>query len=105
MKTVLALGMALALISAPALAQDEHTGHHPDGTADAVAAPAMDMSKMTPDELHKHCSMMMGGKMQGAAKHDHTADKLGHAPATTKPTEAEMKAMHDKCAALMSGDK
>jgi hypothetical protein len=52
-------------------------------------------------KLHKHCSMMMGGKMQGAPKHDHSADKLGHAPTTKKPTEAEMKAMHETCAAKM----
>ncbi|MCX7586348.1 hypothetical protein [Phenylobacterium sp. 58.2.17] len=93
---------ALALASAPALAQDEHKAHHPEAATPTTMA---DMSKMTPEELHKHCSMMMGGKMQGTPKHDHPADKLGHAPAMKKPTEAEMKAMHDKCAAVMAAPK
>ena len=97
MKVILALSAALALASTSALTQEEHKAHHPD----AAARAPMDMSKMTPDELHKHCSGMMGGKMQGAPKHDHTADKLGHAPATKKPSEAEMQAMHAKCEAVM----
>lgn len=102
MKTVLAMGVTFALATtAAAFAQNEHKAHHPDATTGAQ----MDMSKMTPDELHKHCSMMMGGKMQGTPKHDHAADKLGHAPATNKPTESEMKAMHEKCAAVMKDEK
>lgn len=102
MKSFLAMGAAFALImTTTATAQDEHKAHHPEATA----GDQMDMSKMTPEELHKHCSMMMGGKMQGTPKHDHAADKLGHAPATQKPTEAEMKAMHEKCAAIMKEDK
>lgn len=102
MRTVFSMGVALALsITAAAFAQDDHKAHHPDPAAGAQ----MDMSKMTPDELHKHCSMMMGGKMQGTPKHDHTADKLGHAPAMKKPTESEMKAMHEKCAAVMKDEK
>lgn len=103
MKIILALSaaLALALASTSALAQDEHKGHHPDATTGAP----MDMSKMTPAELHTHCSGMMGGKMQGAPKHDHNAEKLGHVPATKKPTEAEMKAMHDKCEAVMKEQK
>lgn len=96
-----AIVLAAALAGPPALAQEAHAEHHQD----AAAAKPMDMSKMTPEEMHKHCSAMMGGKMQGAAKHDHTADKLGHAPATKKPTEAEMKAMHEKCAAAMAETK
>jgi hypothetical protein len=101
MKFVLAMSLALALGSTSALAQGEQKPQHPD----ADAAAPMDMSKMTPAELHKHCSSMMGGKMQGRPKHDHTAEKLGHAPAHNKPSDAEMKAMHDKCAAVMKGEK
>lgn len=89
-----------ALATAPALAQQDHTTHHGKD-----AAKPMDMSKMTPEEMHKHCSSMMGAKMQGTPKHDHSADKLGHAPATKKPTEAEMKGMHEKCAAMMDTAK
>jgi len=102
MKTILAAVAALALSTVPAMAQDDHKAHHPEGAGGATMA---DMSKMSPEELHKHCSMMMGGKMQGTPKHDHSADKLGHAPATKKPTEAEMKAMHEKCAAVMGQPK
>lgn len=98
MRTVLLAIAAAALCTAPALSQDQHKPHQPAAAAGAT----MDMSKMTPEEMHKHCSMMMGGKMQGAPKHDHNADKLGHAPASKAPTEAEMKAMHDKCAAVMA---
>ncbi len=90
MKMIPAVLAAATLCAAPAFAQDDHKA---------------DMSKMTPAEMHKHCSMMMGAKMQGTPKHDHSADKLGHAPATKKPTEAEMKAMHEKCAAIMAEAK
>lgn len=100
MKTFLAIGAALTLSSTAALAQDAHKSHHPE-----AAAAHADMSKMTPEDLHKHCSAMMGAKMQGKPKHDHAADKLGHAPAMKKPTEAEMKAMHEKCAAVMKEEK
>jgi hypothetical protein len=106
MKTFLiALTAAAALGAAPALAQDHAEHHATAATTTATAPKAMDMANMTPEELHKHCSMMMGGKMAGKPKHDHAADKLGHAPATTPPTEAEMKAMHEKCAAVMSEQK
>lgn len=101
MRTILTALAALTLSTAPAMAQTEHKDHHPD----AAAGAGMDMSKMTPEQMHKHCAMVMGGKMQGAPKHDHTADKLGHAPATKAPTEAEMKAMHDKCSAMMADEK
>ncbi len=98
MKIVLSLLAVAALCATPAFAQD-HKDHSPSG------ASSMDMSKMTPEEMHKHCSSMMGAKMKGAPKHDHSADKLGHVPATKKPTEAEMKAMHEKCAAVMAQAK
>lgn len=94
--SLLIAAAALALAATPVLAQD---AHHPEA---AAAAKPMDMDKMTPEQMHKHCAMAMGGKMQGAQKHDHAADKLGHAPATTPPTEAEMKAMHDRCAEKMA---
>ena len=92
MKTFIVAAFAIALAAAPALAQDRQ----------GAAAKPMDMDRMTPEQLHKHCSAMMGGKMQGRQQHDHTADKLGHAPKTTPPTEAEMKKMHERCAAMMA---
>jgi hypothetical protein len=99
MNTPLIIAAAMmAFAAGPALAQD-HAAHHPEG---AAASKPMDMSKMTPEQMHKHCALVMGGKMQGPPKHDHSADKLGHAPATTPPTNAEMKAMHDRCAAMMA---
>ena len=88
------------LAVAPAVAQDH------GARADAAASKTpTDMEKMTPEQLHNHCAALMGGKMQGRPKHDHAADKLGHAPAATPPTGAEMKAMHDKCAAKMGDAK
>lgn len=102
MKTLSIATFTLSLLAAPALAQD-HAAHHPESPA--PAAKPMDMDKMTPDEMHAHCAQLMGGKMHGPPKHDHTADKLGHAPATTPPTEADMKAMHDNCAAMMADHK
>lgn len=104
MKTLLInIAAAIALAAAPAFAQD-HAAHHPQGATPAAksAAEPMDMANMTPEQMHRHCAAMMGGEMQGAPKHDHSADKLGHAPARKAPTEAEMKAMHDKCAAMMA---
>ena len=101
MKVILAAMAAAALSAVPAMAQDEHKAHHPD----AAATDTMDMSKMTPEEMHKHCSMLMGGKMQGTPKHDHSSDKMGHPPSYKAPTDAEMKAMHEKCAAIMAEKK
>ena len=98
MKFILALAATAALCAAPAVAQVVSKAP----AKDAGAAASMDMSKMTPEQMHAHCAMMMGGKMQGAPKHDHNSDKLGHAPGTKKPSDAEMKAMHEKCAAVMS---
>jgi hypothetical protein len=103
-KTLLATAAAaLALIAGPALAQTDHAAG--DAANSAGAAKPMDMSKMTPEEMHKHCSMIMGGKMQGQPKHNHSSDKLGHAPTFNKPSDAEMKAMHEKCAAMMADAK
>ena len=48
MKMIPAVLAAATLCAAPAFAQDDHKA---------------DMSKMTPAEMHKHCSMMMGAKM------------------------------------------
>lgn len=108
MKTLFAAVAALALTAAPALAEDPPKGHaqhhhqHQDGAAPGAG---MDMSRMTPEEMHKHCAALAGGKMQGAPKHDHAADKLGHAPGAARPTESQMKAMHDRCAAAMKAPK
>jgi hypothetical protein len=95
---IIAVAAMMAFAAAPALAQD-HAAHRPEG---AAASKAMDMDKMTPEQMHKHCAMVMGGKMQGPPKHDHAADKLGHTAASTPPTDAQMKAMHDKCAERMA---
>lgn len=100
MKVILVALAAAALCAGPAIAQGPHYAHHPGG-----AVTTMDMSKMTPEQQHRHCSMVMGGKMQGAPRHDHSADKLGHAPAHKAPTEAKMKAMHEECAAIMAKQK
>lgn len=109
MRTGLIALAAITLFATPSLAQapapDEHKAHHPDAAANTTAGAGMDMSKMTPEEMHKHCTMIMGGEMKGAPKHNHSSDRLGHAPTYKAPTEAEMKAMHEKCAAHMSEDK
>jgi len=53
--------------------------------------------------MHAHCQAMMGSQMKGRVRHDHTAEKLGHAPPpATPPSSAEMKAMHERCAAMMA---
>lgn len=97
MKTLLIVMAAAAALGAPAWAQG-----HADRPEGAAAAKPMDMTSMTPEEMHKHCAMVMGGRMQGRPGHDHSADKLGHARKMTPPSEAEMKQMHDRCAAMMA---
>lgn len=96
MKSLLsAFAAVAALLATPAFAQ----------APAATEAPAkqMDMSKMTDAELHEHCKAMMGHKMEGRVPHDHSVDKLGHVPPpATPPSEAEMKKMHDRCAAIMA---
>lgn len=97
--SLLAAMSVLALVAAPAFAQDR---------AQPSAAPSAhpDMSSMTPEQLHEHCKSVMGGQMAGHASHSHTSDKLGHAPPGAKPlSAAEMQKMHDKCAAIMAQEK
>jgi hypothetical protein len=95
---MLVAAIAAAAMAAPAIAQDAPR------PADGRAKP-MAMESMSPQQMHEHCAAVMGGKMQGKREHDHAADKLGHVPRTTPPTEAEMKAMHDWCAAAMADAK
>ena len=98
MKIRLTIAAAVvALAAAPALAQD-HAAHHP---ADAAAKPAAS-GDTAPAKTHEHCAAAMTGKTDAAAKHDHSADKA-HAQHTAKPPgDGEMKAMHDKCDAMMA---
>lgn len=102
MKLLLMIAFAAgALAAAPALAQD-HAARDPDASA---AAPA-DTANMTPEQMHEYCKGVMGQEMKGRVPHEHTAEKLGHAPPPPKPpSEAEMKKMHEKCAAMMAQDK
>jgi len=94
---LLSLAAAVALLAAPAIAQD-HAEHHPAAVA---AAPVM-----TDVEMHAHCKATMGSKMQGKAEHNHGADKGAPvAGKITPPSDAEMKKMHEKCAAMMAQEK
>jgi len=89
-----ALGL---LASGPALAQD-HGAHHPGVTeARQAAADA---------QLHEQCKAFMGRKMDPKQPHDHGRDKSGAAawPQGKPLSEAEMKAMHGKCQAMMAKD-
>jgi hypothetical protein len=97
MNIVPALVAAAVLCSAPAFAQD-HADHQPA----PAPAPATEMSKMTPEEMHKHCSAKMDAKADAAPKHEHPAAKAEHAPAAKAPADAKMKAMHKACAARMA---
>ncbi|HEY8617131.1 hypothetical protein [Phenylobacterium sp.] len=106
MKTLLAAAAALALVSAPAFAQDGHAHHHT--TSKAAADSGLDMSKMTPEQMRKHCADLADGKTQGQQAHHHhhqAAPASDAAPAAAKPGEAEMKAMHEACAAAMKATK
>jgi hypothetical protein len=95
---LLGLIASAALLAAPAFAQD-NDAHHP--AADAAAPKAM--ADMSDAEMHTHCQGLMGHKMKGRVRHDHSVEKLGHAPPpATPPSDAEMKQMHDKCAAMMA---
>ena len=100
MRTLLLSLAAVALLSAPAIAQD-HAAHHP--ATDTVApARTMDMAAM----MHAHCKSEIGGKMVGKAAHNHAADK--GAPVASKmtpPSAAEMAKMHESCAAMMAKDQ
>ena len=86
---ILGLAASVALLAAPALAADAGT--------------TKPMAEMTNGELHAHCKALMGHKMDGRVPHDHSVEKLGHAPPPAKPLSAgEMKAQHDKCTAIMA---
>jgi hypothetical protein len=91
---ILSLAASVALFAAPALA------HDPKALVDAASTKPM--AEMTDTELHAHCKRLMGHKMDGRVPHDHSVEKLGHAPPPAKPlSAAEMQAQHDKCTAIM----
>ena len=91
---ILSLTASLALLAVPALAADQNASD---------AGSTKPMAEMTDAELHAHCKALMGHKMDGRVPHDHSVDKLGHAPPPAKPLSAtEMKAQHDKCMAIMA---
>ena len=92
---ILSLVASVALLATPALAKEPK--------APAEAASTKPMAEMNDAELHAHCKAVMGHKMDGRIPHDHSAEKLGHAPPPAKPlSAAEMKAQHDKCTAIMA---
>ena len=92
---ILGLAASVALIAAPALA------HDPKAAVDAASLKPM--AAMTGTEFHAHCKGLMGHKMDGRVPHDHSVEKLGHAPPPAKPlSAAEMQAQHDKCTAIMA---
>ena len=81
---VLGLAASLALLAAPSLAADQKA-------SDGATKP---MSEMTDAELHAHCKALMGQKMEGHGHHHH---------ASAHPlSDAEMKAQHEKCTAIMA---
>ena len=92
---ILSLAASVALFAAPALA------HEPKAAVDAASTKPM--AEMTDTELHAHCKELMGHKMDGRVPHDHSVEKLGHAPPPAMPLSvAEMHAQHDKCTAIMA---
>jgi hypothetical protein len=96
----------IGLVAGASLLAGAATAQQPAGAGPATgAAPAthMDMSKMSDAQMHEHCRQVMGRKMDGRTPHDHSVDKLGHGPPPARPlSEAEMKKMHDRCAAIMA---
>lgn len=84
----LAALVAGALGAAPALAQDYGASSSMSG-----AAASKDKKSMTPDQMRAHCKDMMAKEKAGQ-----TSSMSGKSP-------ADMKKMHDKCAALMAQDK
>jgi hypothetical protein len=93
MRTFIIAAAGLALLAGPALAQDEHAGHHPAPAAATTDAPT-----------HEMCKSVMGRQMEGKPVHDHGRDKTG-APTwpNGKPlTPAEMEKMHKACAEKMN---
>ena len=99
MRTLLmAAASAVLLMAAPALAQDPH---HP---ADPAVTPAP-AAALTDAEMHDMCKAVMGDQMAPkAAPHDHGRDKTGAPtwPGGKPLSKAEMEAMHNKCAAMMT---
>jgi hypothetical protein len=105
MKSVLIAMAAAAALGAPAFAQ-EHAAHHPASEAakpgDTAKGKPGDMASMSPEQMRRHCAMMATeAKTPGASDHGASADK----PGGGAPTEAQMKMMHEMCAAHMAQDK
>ncbi|WP_309604689.1 hypothetical protein [Phenylobacterium sp.] len=94
-RLILSLAASVALFAAPALA------HDPKAAVDGASAKLM--AEMTDTELHAHCKRLMGHRMDGRVPHEHSAEKLGHAPPPAKPlSAAEMQVQHEKCTAIMA---
>jgi hypothetical protein len=96
MKTLF-FAAAIALTAAPALAQD-HAAHHSEGPA---AKPAGAAAYEPAATMHAHCTAQTSGNPPAADKHDHSAHTHHH-DAGKAPSEAELKAMHARCAAAMA---
>ena len=95
MKIIVAAA-ALALAAGGAAFAQDHADHHP-GVKEAKRAAA-------DAQMHEQCKAYMGRQMDPKQPHDHGRDKTGAAtwPGGKPLSPAEMKAMHDKCQALMA---
>lgn len=87
-----------ALTAGPALAQQDHAGHHPTATA---STPAADV-----EATHERCKAVMASKMAAKQPHDHGRDKTGAPtwPQGKKLSPEEMEKLHKQCETMMSKD-
>src|SRR5688500_1820417 len=72
----LGLAASVPLLAAAAMAADQKA---------SAAGSTKPMAEMSDAELHTHCKGLMGHKMDGRVPHDHSVEKLGHAPPPAKP--------------------
>lgn len=86
----LAALVAGAFTAAPVIAQDY--GASPSGSS-MSGSMAKDSKKMTPEQMRAHCKSMLAKEKAG----DHSA--------MAGKSDADIKKMHDKCAAVMGQDK
>lgn len=112
MRTYIIALAAAALFAGPALAADQHAGHHSapghDQHAGHHAGSGHEQHAghhaAAGGPTHEMCKSVIGRQMDGKPAHDHGRDKTGAAtsPPHGKPlTAAEMEKMHKACAERM----
>jgi hypothetical protein len=102
MKMLLITAVAMALSGGAAFSQD-HGDHHPAGSP--IGGGPMNMAGTPSADMGEHCAMLMDDKREAMPMQEGQVGQPGGAHQMKTPTEAELKAMRERCATMMAPSK